>query len=141
MPKTPRYSLRRVLTRKFEMLGDLEIDSINHEILKYSIDSGFGANDEKKLIQVKFGFTLVHDTVDLIKLETSLFFNIENYDEIIQKNEDKQSIVPHYFKKVILGIAISTSRGVLHSKTEGSYLNKFFIPIIDASAIIDRDFK
>ncbi|MDI9553353.1 MAG: hypothetical protein QM232_06320, partial [Bacteroidota bacterium] len=41
----------------------------------------------------------------------------------------------------LLGIAFSTTRGIILTMTVGNFMNKFYLPIINPSEIIEDSFK
>lgn len=50
-------------------------------------------------------------------------------------------VVPKEFLYHIGGLAVSTTRGILFAKTEGSDLNRFILPILQMDTVIKGDMK
>ncbi|MHA7864870.1 hypothetical protein [Flagellimonas marinaquae] len=75
-----------------------------------------------------------------LKLEVSSNFQIldEFWNEFVK---DDQIIFPKGFVQHLTAISVSSARGVLHSKTEGTKYNKFFLPLINVEKLVDDDIK
>ncbi len=48
-------------------------------------------------------------------------------------------IVPNKFIAHMAMITVGTSRGILHSKTEGTIFNKYILPTINVSQMLPED--
>lgn len=60
-------------------------------------------------------------------------FSVINLDEIIKNFNNK---IPLTFLSLFPNIVLSTARGILLAKTEGTFLEGVLIPIVDSSKLI-----
>ena len=99
-------------------------------------------NIENNTIKVSPGVTFSKNKLDFISIEISVFFSIdkETWEGYISK--DKSSItIPSDILTQLINISIGILRGSLHAKTENTILNRYFIPYIEHSKIIEGDRK
>ena len=71
----------------------------------------------------------VKDTV-LGKVNTTLKFGIANIQDIIVI-KDGEVGMPLDIVQTLIGVSISTTRGIMFSELRGTYLEKGYIPIVD----------
>jgi hypothetical protein len=83
---------------------------------------------------IKFGESLV------MTIKVSSYFEIEEESWNALKKDDCV-VVPKEFLFHIGGLAVSTTRGILYAKTEGTDLNRFILPIIYMDQVIKGDMK
>lgn len=137
----PQYILSKLRTIEFSTRAIQ--DSINEENLSYQLNIGFGFSKEEKTIVVSSGYMMFstkenqkpEDCFLSIKNESHFFvFNFDDF--VLDKTElEVEERIDLNLARTLLAISFSTLRGSLHSKTEGSYYNKFFIPILDIAEI------
>lgn len=63
-------------------------------------------------------------------------FIIQGIGDIIVENENGKPIIPMDYIEVFSSIVYSTSRGIIFSKTQGTLLNKFILPLRSALDLI-----
>jgi hypothetical protein len=139
--KKPKYKLREIQT--IEFITKSPIGEIAYDLLIYQIAHNFRYIEEQKTIKLIVGFKLFQNNEEqekdnyLIKIAIVNAFEIQNYTDVVEKEENgKTESINIDFARTLLSIAIGTLRGCLHAKTEGIYLNRFFIPIVDATKLI-----
>ena len=73
-------------------------------------------------------------------IEAGCLFQIspDSWKEFLQKTGEK-IIMPRGFVNHLGIIAVGTTRGILHSKTENTPFNRFFIPTINVTEQIKED--
>ena len=57
------------------------------------------------------------------------------------KVKEEKYIIPRNFLLHLGVITIGTARGILHSKTEGTKFNKFILPSINLTTMINEDME
>lgn len=73
-------------------------------------------------------------------IKVSSFFEIEEHSWDSMK-KDGFVIIPKEFLYHIGGLAVSTTRGILFAKTEGTDINRIILPIIYMDKVIKGDMK
>lgn len=99
-----------------------------------------GNNYEAKsiMVTVSSNYKVGDNLVATIRV-TSVF-TIENESWENMKNGGF-IVVPKEFLYHIGGLAVSTTRGILFAKTEGTDLNRFILPILHMDQVIKSDMK
>lgn len=116
-PNRPvRFGLRFMKTRQFAILQE-EVPADNTIDIKVGFE--FGVNVEDKAIMASFDYAYYSNGMPLLKLVFDCFFGIHPEDWVQIATED-QIILPKQFAAHIMAITVSTSRGVLFTKTEGT---------------------
>ncbi len=98
----------------------------------------FKINLEQKLIGVFAAFSFEQVKKVFIKIQVSCHFNIDN-DSWSSFLQDEIIVVPQSFIAHLTMLTIGTSRGILHTKTEGTEFNKFILPTINVKSLVDKD--
>jgi hypothetical protein len=68
------------------------------------------------------------------------FFEIE-FDTWESIKQDGFVVIPKDFLYHIEGLAVSTARGILFAKTEGTDLNRFILPLVRMDTVICSDMR
>ena len=104
--------------------------------LNIGIDFRINASD--KQIAVFNSFEFEQKSGIVLKIEASCAFAIESeiWDECLNGNT---ITFPRGFISHLLMLTIGTTRGILHSKTEGTRFNQFVLPAINATELVKED--
>lgn len=89
-------------------------------------------------LQITYGLKVIENTDEqlmALKYESESDFYVGNFEEVFLKNEDGTFFTYGRISSTLLGICISTVRGVLIEKTANSFLRNFPLPIIDPKTI------
>ena len=102
------------------------------------IQTGF--NYEAKTIVITVSTDVKVEDQIIMTIKVSSFFEIspESWEGLKQ---DGFVVVPKDFLYHIGGLAVSTTRGILFAKTEGTDLNSYIMPIIYMDQLIHSDMK
>lgn len=102
---------------KLQVVTQLSIDLSDEQSVIFTISIEYYIEtDESKKIQ-------------LLKTRMDYEFVIQGLEEIVSKDETGKLILPMDYIEVLSGIVYSTSRGIIFSKTQGTVLNKFILPL------------
>lgn len=93
-----------------------------------------------KQFGVFFGIEFIQTKKTFLKMVVSCHFKIldESWNQFIQKDKPKL-IVPKGFMAHLATITVSTTRGVLYAKTEGTQFSKFLVPLLNVTEMITED--
>lgn len=137
----PQYRLIRINTSKFIISRSLDEATLQEIALR--VLHRFSVYPKDHLVAVYAGFDIVRneegsssDSEPFLSNMVELVFKVFNFDEVVKENRSGQCLIPIDWARVLFSIAIGTARGVCHAKTEGSYINRFFLPILDAHTMI-----
>lgn len=71
-----------------------------------------------------------------LQIESSTHFEIAEESWMLLSADNSQDVtLPKDFLSHLMTIAVGTTRGILHGKTDGTAFNKYFLPLIDVSKL------
>jgi hypothetical protein len=100
----------------------------------------FKFNKEQKVIAVYVTTIFEQKKKAFLKLQVSCHFNISD-DSFGRYCDDLKIIFTKGFMTHITMISISSVRGVLHAKTEGTEFNKYLLPTLDVTKMVEEDIE
>lgn len=129
------FNLLKIKTDQFALFEENHVENgkIN---LNTSMSFGLNIEDKGFSISVKFIFEIKKKP--FMTTQVSCFFQIENTAWESFKVNDK-TILPKGFVAHMAMITVGTSRGILHSKTEGTIFNKYILPTLNVAEMIPED--
>ena len=137
---------KKELTYKFEIQ---EIQTVEFATLTKSIDPDkiirldsnlqFGIYPEVNGIVCEITIELYEEEKLILKLVTNCNFIVENNSWEKLKTEENKINLPKYFLSHLGMIALGTTRGILHTKTENTIFNHFTLPLINVKEMIQED--
>ncbi len=101
----------------------------------------FAENIEDESLQVVltifYPYNLNGQVINLIDFSLVTDFKLVNLKEIAKL--DNQGLqIPNSILKNLVAISYSTARGILFAKTQGSFLNRIILPIIDINELVQH---
>lgn len=131
------FSLMKVSTEQFAIIEDGFKEKGK---IRINTSLRYGAEDQQKLIAVFASFIYESDQKPFIIIEASCHFKItDSAWEDLYKIEINSLQVPRGFLSHLAMLTVGTTRGILHSKTEGTCFNKYVLPTINVSELIKED--
>lgn len=131
------FGLRKITTGQFGTIDSVVIkdDSIN---VSYGIT--FGINEEKRVVGciTKFEFFSEGIPFMVIDITCEFEFDPESWESFIDK-ETNRITLPLSIASHMAVLTVGTTRGVLHSKTENTKYNKYFLPTINVTESLKSD--
>lgn len=116
-------------------IKDRSVDSNN---ASFQIDASFEVIAPSKSIEVDIQVKIAENGFErepLLSLTTKIRFEIVNFDKLTGDKTEK-IFLPDAFLATIIGLAISTTRGMLVEKTAGTSLSVFILPVINPMDIV-----
>lgn len=137
--KSINFRLVRLKTDQFGILIDMyRPDAPVRVYTKLS----FGAEEKEKIVAVSalFHFESDDKQAPFIILETKAYFNIEPESWKNMYDADANTLsLEKGFARHLSVIVVGTSRGILHTRTEGTDLNHVILPLINVEEILKED--
>ncbi len=131
------FALSKITTEQFAIIEDC-FD--NEKDINLVTSVKFGLDKENKVIVVFAGFKFEQNNCPFMVLEVSCQFEINDEAwNLFLNNESKELNVPKQFIKHLVVLTVGTARGVLHSKTENTPYNKYFLPTINVNDLVKDD--
>ncbi|HSD07644.1 hypothetical protein [Flavobacterium sp.] len=129
------FALAAIKTEQFALFEE-NFSSKKEANITTSLE--FKINTDQKLIGVFATFTFEQAKKTFIKIQVSCHFKIEP-EAWTSFLKDSNVIFPKNFISHLTMLTIGTSRGILHSRTEGTEFNKFILPTINVNQLVDKD--
>lgn len=131
------FTLSKLTTEQFAVFE--ENYSMGME-LEMNIQCKFGADPSKKMLGIFFQFNLrsAETQKEVLIIESGTHFQVElnSWNNFLKENV---LTIPYIYTSHFAAIAIGNTRGMLHSKTEGTSLNHLFLPLMTTDKIIDEN--
>lgn len=132
-----KFGLRKITTLQFATFDSAAVqdDSIN---LNFTVS--FVVVEEQNVVGCNTKFEFLSKNIPFIALNVQCDFAIApaSWDSFLNKEQKKISI-PAAFATHLAFLTVGTARGILHSKTENTPFNKYFLPTLNVSEIIKGD--
>lgn len=98
----------------------------------------FKFNKDEKLIAVFVTIIFEQSKKAFLKLQVSCHFKISE-DTFNGFCDDSKITFPKGFMTHLTMITVSSARGVLHGKTEGTIFNNYLLPTLDVTEMVKED--
>ncbi len=127
-----------------ELIKDFDKDNF---FVEAKISVNYKWNIEKNLFGVIIDFFYIsknknESTDELLKLSLLTSFSIDNLKDIFTVRSNNDFDMDQKIESTLVGIAISTGRGILFEKASGTIMEKFIIPIVNPmDLILSKKFK
>jgi hypothetical protein len=131
------FSLKKITTEQFAIIEDAYTKG--SEVL-FITGIEFDIDREKQQVATYIEIRFTQNNAPFLLLETSVVFAVhDNAWETFVKSKEKKIVIPKGFLTHLAMIAVGTTRGVLHAKTENSAFNRFMVPTINVAERITAD--
>lgn len=133
--KNISFRLLNIVTEQFatfELENIPDTNELNSE-LQFSI------NPENRVVACRIKFQFLHENQTIVVLTIVCNFDIEvnSWNKDIVSNK-KITLSKHLLEHLCV-LTVGTARGILHAKTENTFFNKFMIPTLDVSNLVEKD--
>ncbi len=125
----------------FKEPDDVFIEKFSEDNLEVGVGVNFSHDIEKESFIVHLHFFYDYNDgqnppVKLLTYKGAFEFIINNLKENIEIKE-RSFKLPDNVLATLLGISISSARGIIIAKTAGAFINKYYLPIFDPKSILD----
>lgn len=130
--------IKDIKTVKFSI--DNTVNLNNNTDFNFNINSMLIVDKENKLVGFDIHITItpkINENDIFAEIKTRNLFEVLNFDEIIKEKNDGLEI-PDQIIETLNSISISTTRGILTAKTEGTILQNVFLPLVNPKAFKKR---
>lgn len=132
-----KFGLRKITTGQFATIDSV---IINEDSIQLNFGFTFSINEEFRMVGCNAKFEFVTEQMPFIVIDVSCDFEIaqESWANFIN-TEANSIILPLQMVTHMAVLTVGTTRGVLHSKTENTKFNKYFLPTINVTDSIKSD--
>lgn len=139
MKESINFRLFRLSTDQFSILKDMYRPDA--PIGVYT-QLSFGAEEKEKIVAVSASFHFESDEnmAPFIILETKAYFQIkpESWESMYDAETNTLSLEKGFARHLSV-IVVGATRGILHTRTEGTELNHVILPLINVEEILKED--
>lgn len=107
--------------------------------LDFSVGTAFSMENKIAKIDVELKCAIENNPKINASLKTIYNFKIENLEDFLVKDDIIN--IPEYFTVAMVGIALSTTRGIWFEKTSGTLFNNVIFPLVDPSKLAASENK
>jgi len=132
------FRIYSIKTNSFfeEEISEDEARVFDDEKLGFSFTPSFAYDEESKIIKLNFVIAYVYQERQLLKIDTDIVFEFSDFKGVVEDENKINKVI----LATLLGISFSTIRGIIINRTVGSFINKFYLPIINPTEIINEEF-
>lgn len=135
--KIVRFNLIKISTEQFAIAGDIPPENAT---IAFNINLQFKSSSENRIIIAFTKFNFGYEGKPFLIVEGSCQFNIHPEDWLTFENKEKDTVViPKSLLTHLAMLTVGTTRGILHSKTENTPYNRFFIPPVNLNILVKED--
>ncbi|MEO8174288.1 MAG: hypothetical protein ABI581_14435 [Sediminibacterium sp.] len=119
--------------------GSPDVDPKSIRNHKYVFDVGIGINPEEKIVGLQLEIRITATGIGGKDLNVTgaythdIVFRVENLDDFVEISADETEPpeIDALMSATLTGIAFSTVRGIIFSRTQGTSLGTVILPVID----------
>lgn len=129
-----QFNIKSIKTEQFALFEENHLDKgkIN---LETNLSYGLNTQEMVLLISIKFTFEMKKPFMT-IQVNCSFAIEKASFENMIK---DDKLIVSKDFIAHMSMISVGTSRGILHTKTEGTIFNRYILPTINVAQMVPED--
>jgi hypothetical protein len=133
--KNISFRLLNIVTEQF---ATFEVENLP-DTNELNSELQFSINPESRVVGCRMKFQFLHNNQPFVVLIVVCNFDIKKSSWDNQIVLDKKITLPKHLLEHLCVITVGTSRGILHTKTENTIFNKFIIPTLDVSTLVEKD--
>lgn len=133
--KNISFRLLNIVTEQF---ATFEVENLP-DTNELNSELQFSINPESRVVGCRMKFQFLHNNQPFVVLIVVCNFDIEKSSWNNQIVLDKKITLPKHLLEHLCVITVGTSRGILHTKTENTIFNKFMIPTLNVSTLVEKD--
>ncbi|OXG00802.1 hypothetical protein BC749_1011398 [Flavobacterium araucananum] len=128
----------RLLNIVTEQFATFEIENVpDNNALKSELQ--FSINAENRVVSCRMKFQFLHEKQPIVAITVVCNFDVEETSWKNQIVSEKKITLPKHFLEHLSVITVGAARGILHAKTENTFFNRFVIPTLNVSNLVEKD--
>lgn len=130
-----RFALRGISVEQFAMI--FEPDDLDK--VSFNISLTIKSNYADRAIAFNLTINYTEEDRTFLQLENTCHFliNEEDWERLSAGNTEDVKLQKRAVAN-LFSIAIGTTRGILHAKTENTAYNRFYLPLLNATEMINE---
>ena len=133
--KNVSFRLLNIVTEQF---ATFEVENLP-ETNDLKSELQFSINPENRVVACRMKFQFLHENQPIVVLTVVCNFDVEESSWNNNIVSDQKITLPKHFLEHLCFLTVGTSRGILHAKTENTFFNRFIIPTLNVSTLVEKD--
>lgn len=106
--------------------------NLTNAAVEFNIKQEQKTNHAKQLVFIFTSVSIIQSGNNnvLASIKTGCGFTLQDFDNLIRKEEKGGYLIPHELNIALNRISLSTSRGILFSELRGYYLQDMILPLL-----------
>jgi len=131
------FKINKIETEQFAVIEEAFLE--NEKVL-FNYGFSFGTDQKLKIIGAFASFRFLTNDKPFLILKAGCYFSTSDdlWDSFKIKDSNQLKLNKDFLCHLMM-IAVGTSRGILHAKTENTLFNKFVIPTLNIEESIKED--
>ncbi|HAC16341.1 MAG TPA: hypothetical protein DCE78_10425 [Bacteroidetes bacterium] len=121
--------------------SDMILNEFDDKKIRINLDLNFKKSDQSDLLivffSVKYDYKYDDINFEFLRCIISYHFRIAELEKFI-KISDKGIDINESIALNLVSIVVSTTRGIIATKSKGYFINKFYLPILNARMIAEQ---
>lgn len=131
------FQIKAIITREFATIKNTHKDG---EEIGISTGFNFGVDNESHAIAALLDLTFEYNEIPFVILKIRMDFEVmPDAFEKLKNRKSKVITFPKGFLTHIAAMTVSTARGILHAKLEGTDFDFLLLPALNVSEILKED--
>lgn len=140
---TINYKISKIQVLEYhfiEVTEEIKNELPKNLMIRSKFQSGMDENREVFGILLDYGF--LHKLPDgqyseLAGIQVSTEFHIKEMKSALKLTDDKYTVDDRLLS-VLVSVAYSNTRGLMFAKSEGTYINRFYLPILKINDLLEK---
>jgi hypothetical protein len=134
----------RVLAANFFIAPECVDTHVGGYQLEYQVDNGINVEEKAIRMVIDGKFQAVDDNQIVMnvrgELSAEFIFNISDLERFLLAEEDKTGMpmIYHGLNMTLMSIAFSTYRGIVFTRTQGTFKDPIILPVINPQKLLNR---
>lgn len=135
------FALNRIFVNQFAIVDESYAETEGENIL-FTHGMDIGGDDTNRILSFTMKVDFKKDDKIFLIIEAGCEFRIEPDSwKSLETESGKRKLLPKQLGSHLVGLTISTVRGILYAKTQNTVFNKFFIPLINIQELVKEDMQ
>lgn len=130
------FMMKQIVTNQFAVIDEAYKEETPCTL---SIELKFGVSRDNRSVACNIIFKIKSEQSVFLIIEVTCHFEVENESWDKFKESDGRVILSKDFLSFLAMHTVGTTRGILHSKTEGTKYNQFILPPVNVTELIKED--
>jgi len=118
-------------------------ENFDRDKLKFSLNFNFdwSLKDEMFSIitSISFAYPIENEKLFIFtQLKNVISYSISDLAKVMEIDEDNNFKMDDNLLETLVGLALSTTRGMFYSKTLGTFVNQFYLPILNPKELLQN---